>query len=61
VPVVRFDRRLVTHTPLHDFHVLYSFTTPRTPGVYTITIELRDAATGRTVKSAPLQFYVAGS
>jgi hypothetical protein len=41
--------------------VLYSFTTPRTPGVYTITIELRDAATGRTVKSAPLQFYVAGS
>lgn len=61
VPVVRFDRRLVTHTPLHDFHVLYSFTTPRTPGVYTITIELRDAATGRTVKSVPLQFYVAGS
>jgi hypothetical protein len=60
VPVVRFDKRLVSHSPLHDFHVLYIFSAPPAPGVYTISAELRDAATGRTVKTQPVQFCVAG-
>ena len=60
VPVVHYDRRLVSHTPLHDFHVLYIFSAPATAGVYTITVELRDAATGRMVKTQPVQFCVAG-
>src|SRR5262249_49584971 len=55
VPVVRFDKRLVSHSPLHDFHVLYIFSAPPAPGVYTIAVELRDAATGRTVKTQPAQ------
>jgi hypothetical protein len=60
VPAVRFDKRLESHSPLHDFHVLYIFSVPAAPGVYEITAELRDAATGRTVKTPPTRFDVAG-
>jgi hypothetical protein len=60
IPAVRFDKRLVSHSPLHDFHVLYIFSAPPAPGVYTISAELRDAATGRTVRTPPAQFCVAG-
>jgi hypothetical protein len=60
VPVARFDERLVSHSPLRDFHVRIIFSAPPAPGVYTITAELRDAATGRTVKTQPTQFCVAG-
>lgn len=60
VPVVKFDKQLPSRTPLHDFHVLYIFPVPATPGVYTITVELRDSTGHRTVKSKPTQFCVAG-
>jgi hypothetical protein len=60
VSVVRFEKRLGSRSPLHDFHVLYLFSVPAAPGVYTVTIELRDAAGRRTVKTQPVQFCVAG-
>jgi hypothetical protein len=60
VPVVRFEKQLVSRTPLHDFHVLYLFPAPTTPGVYTVTVELRDATGRRTVRSQPTRFDVAG-
>jgi hypothetical protein len=60
VPVVRFDKRLDSRSPLHDFHILYEFSVPPAPGVYTITVELRDATGRRTVKTPPAQFCVAG-
>ena len=60
VPVVRFEKRLVSRSPLHDFHVLYIFSAPPTPGVYEITVELRDATGRRVVKTRPAQFCVAG-
>ncbi len=60
VPAVRFDKRLVSRSPLHDFHVLYIFSAPPAPGVYSISVELRDAATGRTVKAPSVRFDVAG-
>lgn len=60
VPVVKFEKRLASHSPLHDFHVLYVFSAPPAPGVYTVTVELRDASGRRTVKTAPAQFCVAG-
>ena len=37
-----------------------SASAPPAPGVYTISAELRDAATGRTVRTPPAQFCVAG-
>lgn len=60
VPVVRFEKRLPSRSPLHDFHVLYLFSVPAAPGVYTVTVELRDSNGRRTVKSQPAQFLVAG-
>lgn len=60
VSVVKFERKLTSRSPLHDFHVLYYFSAPPVPGVYTITVELRDAAGRRTTKTQPIQFCVAG-
>jgi hypothetical protein len=60
VPVVKFEKRLGSRSPLHDFHVLYLFSVPAAPGVYTVTVELRDAAGRRTVQTQPAQFCVAG-
>ncbi len=60
VPVVKFEKRLVTRSPLHDFHVLYIFAAPPAPGVYTVTVQLNDSAGRRTVKSQPAEFRVAG-
>ena len=60
VSVVRFEKRLGSRSPLQDFHVLYSFSVPAQPGVYTVTVELRDASGRRTVRTQPVQFCVAG-
>ncbi len=60
VPVVRFEKELPSSSPLHDFHVLYIFSAPPAPGVYTIAVELRDPVSRRTVKTQPAQFCVAG-
>jgi hypothetical protein len=59
VPVVKFEKKLSSQSPLHDFHVLYIFSVPAVPGVYTVTVELRDAG-GRSVTTQPAKFYVAG-
>jgi hypothetical protein len=59
VRVVRYERRLPSRSPLHDFHILYIFSAPPAPGVYTITIELRDPTGRRAVKTAPVEFCVA--
>ena len=60
VPLVRFDKDLVTRSPLSDFYVLYWFAAPTAPGVYTITVQISDATGRRTVKSQPAEFRVAG-
>jgi hypothetical protein len=60
VSVVRFEKQLPSRSPLHDFHILYIFSVPPTPGVYTVTVELRDATGCRVVKSRPTRFDVAG-
>lgn len=60
VPVVRFEKSLPSQSPLHDFHVLYIFSAPPAPGVYTVTVELRDATGRRTVTTQPAKFCVAG-
>lgn len=60
VPVLRFETKRFTHSPIQDFHVLYAFPVPPAPGVYTVTVEIRDAAGRRVVKSPPVEFTVAG-
>jgi hypothetical protein len=63
VNVVHFDKKIPSRTPIQDFHVIYSFPVPATPGVYKVTIEVRDAtdSTGlRAVKTPPIEFTVAG-
>jgi hypothetical protein len=60
VSVVKFEKRLGSLSPLHDFHVLYVFSVPPAPGVYTVTVELRDPTGRRTVKTQPIRFDVAG-
>lgn len=60
VSVVKFDKVESSRSPLHDFHILYYFSVPPAPGVYTITVELRDPAGRRTTKTQPIQFCVAG-
>lgn len=60
IEVVEFDEKRYTRTAVQDFHVLYAFPVPSAPGVYTVTVELSDAAGRRTVKTAPVRFDVAG-
>jgi hypothetical protein len=60
VPIVRFEKKQFSRGAVDDFHVLYAFPVPPAPGVYTVTVELRDPAGRRSVKTAPVRFDVAG-
>lgn len=60
VPVLRFDSKRSSQSPIQDFHVMYTFPVPTAPGVYTATVELRDASGRRMVRTAPVEFTVAG-
>jgi hypothetical protein len=60
IEVVEFDEKRYTRTPVQDFHVLYAFPVPAAPGVYTVTVELSDAAGRRAIKTTPVEFRVAG-
>lgn len=59
VDVAKFEKKLFSRGPVHDFHVLYPFAVPTAPGVYTVTVEVRDT-TGRKARSAPKEFRVTG-
>jgi hypothetical protein len=59
VDVARFEKKLFSRGPVHDFHVLYAFPVPTNPGVYTATVEVRDP-NNRRVRSAPKEFRVTG-
>jgi hypothetical protein len=58
--VVRFEEKRYTYGPIEEFHVVCAFAAPPTPGVYYVTVELRDPAGRRTVKTTPLRVDVAG-
>ena len=60
VKAVRFEEKRYSRGPVEDFHILHPFTVPSTPGVYTVTVELRDPAGRRSVKTPPIRFDVAG-
>lgn len=55
--IVKAER---TRSPLHDYYRIYRFQVPAQPGVYTVTVEVKDAAGKRVTRSQPVQFLVAG-
>lgn len=59
VPVARFERTDFSRTSPRDYFVVFRFPVPAAPGVYTVTVEVRDPA-GRVVRSKPAEFCVAG-
>jgi hypothetical protein len=60
VPVVEFERKIRSNSPVRDFHFVYFFPVPATPGVYTITVTVSDSAGRRSVTTQPVEFRVAG-
>jgi hypothetical protein len=60
VPVVRFEKQQYSRGTLDDFHILHGIQVPAAPGVYTVTVELRDPANRRVAKTAPVEFRVTG-
>lgn len=60
VPVARFERTDHSRSPVRDYFIKYTFPVPTAPGVYTVTVEVKDPAGNRAVKSKPAEFRVAG-
>ena len=60
VKVLQYVEKRYTRAPIQDFHHVIVFPTPPTPGVYTVHVEVSDAAGRRAVKIAPVEFRVAG-
>lgn len=58
VPMARFERTDFSRSPVHDYFLKYRFPVPAVPGTYSVTIEVRDAASSRTARSQPLEFRV---
>lgn len=60
VSAVEIEHKIRTRSPIEDFYILYDFPVPATPGVYTITVTVSDAAGRRSVTTQPVEFTVAG-
>lgn len=60
VPVARYTHTDFFRTPPHDYFRRYTLSVPRSPGVYTVTVEVRDPAGNRVARSQPVEFRVAG-
>jgi hypothetical protein len=60
VSVARFEHTDYTRSPLRDYSRTYRISVPSKPGVYTVTVEVRDPAGNRTARSQPAEFRVAG-
>ncbi|MDB5313858.1 MAG: hypothetical protein JWO38_8060 [Gemmataceae bacterium] len=58
VPVARFDHADYTRSPLRDYSRTYRISVPAQPGVYTVTVEVKDPSGGRAARSQPAEFRV---
>ena len=56
-PKIQDTKQDFSRSPLRDYCVLFQFDTPKKPGTYTVTVELRDPQSGRAV-SKPTTFRV---
>lgn len=60
IPVIQYDKKLYTRTPIRDFYNYYAFPVPPTPGVYTVSMKIQDLLSQRYVKTEPIYFNVSG-
>lgn len=60
VPMLRFEHSDFTRAPLRDYSRVYQFPVPAQPGVYTVTVEVKDPVHNRSARSQPAEFRVAG-
>lgn len=60
VPVARWEHNEPSRSPVRDYYQPYRIRIPANPGVYTVTVEVRDPASGRAARSQPAEFRVAG-
>ena len=60
VRVVRFPLEDRWRSPVRDYYQPYQLQIPSQAGVYTVTVEVREPASGRTARSQPAEFRVAG-
>lgn len=60
VPVARFEHVDYTRSPLHDYSRTYRISVPAQPGVYTVTVQVKDPVGNRVARSQPTEFRVAG-
>ena len=60
VPVGRYDHADHTRSPLHDYSRTWRISVPTQPGVYTASVEVKDASGRRVARSQPVEFRVAG-
>lgn len=60
VPVARYEYADHSHSPLHDYSRCYRMSVPTQPGVYTVTVEVKDPSSQRVARSQPVRFDVAG-
>lgn len=60
VTVINWPHDDVFRSPPRDYHLPFRLVMPATPGVYTITVEVREPGTGRSARSQPTEFRIAG-
>lgn len=58
VPVANWPHNDVFRSPPRDYWQPYRIVVPAAPGVYTITVEVREPGTGRTARSQPAEFRI---
>lgn len=60
VRVVRIHHEDKSRSPVRDYFKPYQIVIPSQPGVYTVTVEVRDPTSGRAARSQPAEFRVSG-
>jgi len=60
VPVARFEHVDHTRSALRDYSRNYRISVPSQPGVYTVTVEVKDMSGKRSARSHAVEFRVAG-
>lgn len=60
VSAARIEYAEHTRSPLTDYYRTYRILVPNQPGVYNLTVEVKDGAGKRVARSQPTEFRVAG-
>jgi hypothetical protein len=60
VTAARFVHEERTRSAVRDYYQPYRFLVPSQPGVYTVTVEVKDPIGGRSARSQPTEFRVTG-